>query len=76
VAADPGSEFVGPGLVGGEAGDGVDGDGRPFAAVAGPGLAGDGDGLGGVGEQQPFGQRDDLEGAAFSPAVSSLCDLQ
>jgi hypothetical protein len=69
VAADPGSEFVGPGLVGGEAGDGVDGDGRPFAAVAGPGLEGDGDGLGGVREQQPFG-RDDPEGAALSPAVS------
>ncbi|MEV0399695.1 ATP-binding protein [Actinoallomurus sp. NPDC050550] len=74
LAADPGGEFVGPGLVGGEAGDGVDGGGRGFAAVAGPGLAGDGDGLGGVVEQQPFGQRDDLETAAFGPAVSGRVD--
>jgi len=70
VAADPGGELGGGGLVGVQAGDGVNGDGPPPAAVQRPDLAGQADGLGGVREAEPGGDGRGLEGAVLLAAVA------
>ena len=70
VAADPGGELGGGGLVGVQAGDGVDGDGPPLPAVQGPDPAGEADGLGGVREGEPGGDGRGLEGAVLLAAVA------
>jgi hypothetical protein len=70
VAADPGGELGGGGLVGARAGDGVNGDGPPPAAVQRPDLAGQADGLGGVREAEPGGDGRGLEGAVLLAAVA------
>ena len=77
VPADPGGEFVGPGLVRGQVGDGVDGLGVPAARAAGPGgdragAADDLDGLAGVRERDARRDGDDLEDADFLAAVAGL----
>jgi hypothetical protein len=70
VAADPGGELGGGGLVGVQAGDRVNGDGPPLAAVQRPDLAGQADGLGGVREGEPGGDGRGLEGAVLLAAVA------
>jgi hypothetical protein len=72
VLPDPGGEFAGPGLVGGEAGDRVDGHGLPASAAAGPGLAGDADGVGGVRELQPQLNGHHLDRPSFGAAVPAV----
>lgn len=58
------------GLVGVQAGDGVNGDGPPPAAVQRPDLASQADGLGGVREAEPGGDGRGLEGAVLLAAVA------
>jgi hypothetical protein len=70
VAADPGGELGGGGLVGVQAGDGVNGDGPPPPAVQRPDLAGQADGLGGVREAEPGGDGRGLEDAVLLAAVA------
>jgi hypothetical protein len=76
VTAYPSDELGVGGLGGGQAGDGVDGDGPPFLlAVQGPDPAGDADGLGGVGEGEPGGDGGGFEGAVFFAAVTPVALL-
>jgi hypothetical protein len=56
---------------GGEAGDGVHGDGAPAAAVQGPGAVGDPQGLAGVGGVEP-GDGGRLELAGLDAAVAAV----
>ena len=72
MTADPGGELGRGGLVGVQAGDGVDGDGPPPPAVQGADAAGEADGLGGVREGQPGGDGDGLEGAVLVAAVAAV----
>jgi hypothetical protein len=59
--------------VGGQAGDGVAGLGRPRRGlVQWPAAAPDLDGLGGVGEGDPGGHRGGVEGAPLGPAMAFL----
>ena len=53
VAAYPAGELGGGGLVGGQAGDGVDGDGPPFPAGKGPDPAGDAEACMACGKASP-----------------------
>jgi hypothetical protein len=69
VAAYPSGELGRCGLGDGQAGDGVDGDGRPFPAGQWPDAAGEADGLGRVRESQPGCDRGGLEGAVFLAAM-------
>src|SRR5262249_24587808 len=71
VAADPGGELAGPGLLGGQAGDHVAGLGTPPAAAGPAGAAGDLDGLGGVREREPGGDGDSLDDPFLDPAVAA-----
>jgi hypothetical protein len=70
VAADPSGELCGGGLAGGQAGDGVDGEGPPLLAVRqGPDPAGDAEGLGGVGEAEPGGDGGGFKRSVFFAAM-------
>src|SRR5664280_2970194 len=72
VAAEPGGELVGAGLVGGEVGDGVDGFGAPFTAVACADSGGHLDSLGGVWEQDPVVNGDDFQGTFLDAPVTAV----
>jgi hypothetical protein len=73
VAAHLGGELARRGLVGAQAGDGVDRDGAPFdLAGQGPDLAGEADGLGGVREGQPGGDGRGLQGPALLAAMPAV----
>jgi hypothetical protein len=77
VGPDPGGQFGGRGLLGGQGDGGVDSLGAPGVLLAGLGgdplgPTGDLDGLGGAGEAEPVGgvgDGDDLQGAFLDPAV-------
>jgi hypothetical protein len=70
VTAEVVGEVGGAGLVGGQVGDRVDGDGAPAFLAQAAGAAGDSDGLGGVGERQA-GDGDDLQAADLVAAVTA-----
>ncbi len=75
VAACPGGQLGGSGLVGGEAGDRVHGfDGGPLRArgLDPTGFASDLDSLAGVRERDPGPDRDDLECALLDAAMCSV----
>ncbi len=76
VTAYPSGELGVGGLGGGQAGNGVDGEGPPFLlAVQGPDPAGDANGLGGVREGKPGRDGGGFEGAVFFAAVTPVALL-
>lgn len=77
LAADPGGQLIGSGVVRGQIGDRVDGPGAPSSLLPGArgdrvGSAGDLDGLAGVRKLDPRSDRDHLEHADLPASVAGL----